>query len=111
MRKGGLVADLQETMGTVIRRERRAQGLTLKDLAARSALSVVYIGEVAARYGPAHGPDARARGGRDHGRARRLLHRSARRADQFRRGAIVDTTLTDTLHGDCSDKHDKMSGG
>jgi len=40
------VPNLQETMGTVIRRERRAQGLTLKDLAARSALSVVYLGEV-----------------------------------------------------------------
>ena len=40
------MADLQETMGTVIRRERRAQGLTLKDLAVRSALSVVYLGEV-----------------------------------------------------------------
>jgi transcriptional regulator with XRE-family HTH domain len=40
------MADLQETMGTVIRRERRAQGLTLKELAARAALSVVYLGEV-----------------------------------------------------------------
>ncbi len=40
------MADLQETMGAVIRRERRAQGLTLKGLAERSALSVVYLGEV-----------------------------------------------------------------
>ncbi len=40
------MADLQETMGLAVRRERRAQGLTLKELAARSALSVVYLGEV-----------------------------------------------------------------
>jgi len=40
------MADLQETVGAVIRRERRAQGLTLKGLAERSALSVVYLGEV-----------------------------------------------------------------
>ncbi len=40
------MVDLQETMGLVVRRERRAQGLTLKELAARSALSVVYLGEV-----------------------------------------------------------------
>lgn len=38
--------DLQETLGIVIRRERRRQGLTLKTLAERSALSVVYLGEI-----------------------------------------------------------------
>jgi transcriptional regulator with XRE-family HTH domain len=40
------VADLQQTMGAVIRRERRERGLTLKELAERAALSVVYIGEL-----------------------------------------------------------------
>jgi transcriptional regulator with XRE-family HTH domain len=40
------MADLQETMGVVIRRERRERGMTLKTLADRSALSVVYVGEL-----------------------------------------------------------------
>jgi transcriptional regulator with XRE-family HTH domain len=40
------MADLQETMGLVLRRERRERKLTLKELAERSALSVVYLGEV-----------------------------------------------------------------
>ncbi len=40
------MADLQQTMGAVIRRERRERGLTLKELAERAALSVVYIGEL-----------------------------------------------------------------
>lgn len=40
------MADLQQTMGMVIRRERRERGLTLKALANRSALSVVYVGEL-----------------------------------------------------------------
>jgi transcriptional regulator with XRE-family HTH domain len=40
------MADLQETMGAVIRRERRERGLTLKDLAGRAALSIVYLGEI-----------------------------------------------------------------
>jgi transcriptional regulator with XRE-family HTH domain len=40
------MADLQQTIGTVIRRERQARGLTLKELASRSALSVVYMGEL-----------------------------------------------------------------
>ena len=40
------MADLQETIGTVIRRERRALGLTLKELAERAAVSVVYLGEI-----------------------------------------------------------------
>ena len=38
--------DLQQTMGAVIRRERRQRGLTLKTLAERSTLSVVYLGEI-----------------------------------------------------------------
>ncbi len=38
--------DLQQTMGAVIRRERRQRGLTVKALAARSTLSVVYLGEI-----------------------------------------------------------------
>jgi transcriptional regulator with XRE-family HTH domain len=33
-------------MGAVIRRERRGPGLTLTELAQRSALSVVYLGEI-----------------------------------------------------------------
>jgi transcriptional regulator with XRE-family HTH domain len=40
------MAELQQTMGTVIRRERRERGLTLKELAQRAALSVVYLGEI-----------------------------------------------------------------
>jgi transcriptional regulator with XRE-family HTH domain len=40
------MADLQETMGMVLRRERHERKLTLKELAERSALSVVYLGEV-----------------------------------------------------------------
>ncbi|HEY7779213.1 MAG TPA: helix-turn-helix transcriptional regulator [Ktedonobacterales bacterium] len=40
------MADLQETIGTVIRQERHARGMTLKELASRSALSVVYLGEL-----------------------------------------------------------------
>lgn len=40
------MADLQRTMGTVLRRERRERKLTLRELAERSALSVVYLGEV-----------------------------------------------------------------
>ena len=38
--------DLQETVGTVIRRERRERNLTLKELAERSIISVVYLGEI-----------------------------------------------------------------
>jgi transcriptional regulator with XRE-family HTH domain len=44
--RSGIVADLQETMGAVIRRQRRQRGLTLKQLAERAVLSVVYIGEL-----------------------------------------------------------------
>ena len=40
------MADLQQAMGTVIRRERRDRQMTLRELAERSALSVVYLGEV-----------------------------------------------------------------
>ena len=40
------MADLQQTMGATLRRERRALGLTLKELAERAALSVVYLGEI-----------------------------------------------------------------
>jgi transcriptional regulator with XRE-family HTH domain len=38
--------DLQHTMGTVIRQERHDRRLTLKELARRSCLSVVYVGEL-----------------------------------------------------------------
>ncbi len=40
------MADLQETMGATIRRARRERRLTLRELAERSALSVVYLGEI-----------------------------------------------------------------
>ena len=40
------MADLQHTLGAVIRRERRERQMTLKELAERSALSVVYLGEI-----------------------------------------------------------------
>ncbi len=40
------MADLQATVGTTIRRARRERRLKLKELAARSALSVVYLGEI-----------------------------------------------------------------
>jgi transcriptional regulator with XRE-family HTH domain len=40
------MADLQQTMGTVIRRERRERRMTLKELAERSSLSLVYVGEL-----------------------------------------------------------------
>ena len=40
------MADLQRTMGTIIRRMRQERELTLKTLAARAGLSVVYLGEI-----------------------------------------------------------------
>jgi transcriptional regulator with XRE-family HTH domain len=40
------MADLQHTLGAVIRRERRERQMTLKELAERSTLSVVYLGEI-----------------------------------------------------------------
>lgn len=38
--------DLQQAMGAVVRRERQERKVTLKELAERSSLSVVYLGEV-----------------------------------------------------------------
>jgi transcriptional regulator with XRE-family HTH domain len=38
--------DLQAAIGAVIRRERRERGMTLKELAARAIVSVVYLGEI-----------------------------------------------------------------
>ncbi len=38
--------DLQQTMGAVLRRVRQERSLTLKALAARVGLSVVYLGEI-----------------------------------------------------------------
>jgi transcriptional regulator with XRE-family HTH domain len=40
------MAELQHTMGSIIRRERRERNMTLKELARRAALSVVYLGEI-----------------------------------------------------------------
>jgi transcriptional regulator with XRE-family HTH domain len=40
------MADLQGTVGTIIRRARRMNGLTLRELADAAALSVVYLGEI-----------------------------------------------------------------
>lgn len=40
------MADLQQMMGAAIRRLRRERELTLKELAERSILSVVYLGEI-----------------------------------------------------------------
>jgi transcriptional regulator with XRE-family HTH domain len=40
------MAELQHTVGTVIRRERRERNMTLKELAERASLSVVYLGEI-----------------------------------------------------------------
>ncbi|HEX9039276.1 MAG TPA: helix-turn-helix transcriptional regulator [Ktedonobacterales bacterium] len=37
---------LQAMVGAVVRRERQARGMTLKELAARSIVSVVYLGEI-----------------------------------------------------------------
>ena len=41
-----VMADLQQTVGLVIRRERRLRGLTMKALAKRAAVSLVYLGEI-----------------------------------------------------------------
>lgn len=38
--------DLQAAVGAVIRRERRERALTLKELATRAIISVVYLGEI-----------------------------------------------------------------
>ena len=40
------MADLQETVGAVIRRERQGRGLTIKELAERAIVSPVYLGEI-----------------------------------------------------------------
>jgi|GEM_PF-1891973 len=40
------MSDLQEIMGRVIRRERQERRLTLKEVADKASLSVVYVGEV-----------------------------------------------------------------
>lgn len=40
------MSDLQEIMGRVIRRERQDRRMTVKDLADKASLSVVYVGEV-----------------------------------------------------------------
>jgi transcriptional regulator with XRE-family HTH domain len=40
------MANLQEMMGRVIRRERQDRHLTLKEVADKASLSVVYVGEV-----------------------------------------------------------------
>jgi transcriptional regulator with XRE-family HTH domain len=40
------MADLQRTVGEVVRRERRERRLTLKHLAERAIISVVYLGEI-----------------------------------------------------------------
>jgi len=40
------MADLQETVGAVVRRERRMRRLTLRDVAGRAALSLVYLSEI-----------------------------------------------------------------
>jgi transcriptional regulator with XRE-family HTH domain len=40
------MADLQEAVGIVIRRERRMRRLTLREVAARAATSLVYLSEI-----------------------------------------------------------------
>ena len=40
------MADLQETVGSVLRRERQERHLTMKELAAKAALSEVYLSEI-----------------------------------------------------------------
>ena len=44
--KERVMADLQQIVGTVVRRERQARRLTMKELAARSSVSEVYLGEI-----------------------------------------------------------------
>jgi transcriptional regulator with XRE-family HTH domain len=43
---GSDVADLQQTLGAVIRSERRRRRRTMKWLAEKAALSLVYLGEI-----------------------------------------------------------------
>lgn len=40
------MAELQETVGTVIRRERAARQLTMRELAEQANISLVYLGEI-----------------------------------------------------------------
>jgi transcriptional regulator with XRE-family HTH domain len=40
------MADLQETMGKVIRQERQARRLTIKELGDKAGLSEIYVGEI-----------------------------------------------------------------
>ena len=40
------MADLQHTLGAVIRRERHQMNLTMKELAERSIVSVIYLSEI-----------------------------------------------------------------
>ncbi len=40
------MADLQQTVGAVVRRERRKRKRTMKSLAQEAALSLVYLGEI-----------------------------------------------------------------
>jgi transcriptional regulator with XRE-family HTH domain len=41
-----MMADLQETMGRVIRQERQARNLTIKELGEKAGLSEIYVGEI-----------------------------------------------------------------
>lgn len=40
------MADLQETVGRVIRQERQARNLTIKELGEKAGLSEIYVGEI-----------------------------------------------------------------
>lgn len=40
------MADLETTIGRVLRRQRRRRGLTLREVAEKAAVSVVYLGEI-----------------------------------------------------------------
>ncbi len=40
------MADLQETIGKVIRQERQARDLTIKELGEKAGLSEIYVGEI-----------------------------------------------------------------
>lgn len=40
------MADLQETLGKVIRRERQQRRLTMRELGERAGLSEIYVGEI-----------------------------------------------------------------
>jgi len=46
LKGGSAVSDLQETLGAVIRRERRARGRTMRRLAGDASVSTVYLGEI-----------------------------------------------------------------